>query len=85
MEHDNKERGAYKEKYINCVSVFIPYSYRTFIVLRDIRIMNWPMTQKTADPAPANEKRGNEHNPTAAYCCAKLNSRPKRNTHVPKS
>jgi hypothetical protein len=36
------------------------------------------MTQKTADPAPANQRRGNEHNPTAAYCCAKLNSRPKR-------
>lgn len=35
------------------------------------------MTQKTADPAPANEKRGNEQRPTAAYCWAKLNSLPK--------
>ena len=34
------------------------------------------MTQNTADPAPANQKRGNEHNPTAAYCWAKLSSFP---------
>ena len=34
------------------------------------------MTQNTADPAPANQNKGNEHKPTAAYCCAKLSSRP---------
>lgn len=40
------------------------------------------MTQKTADPAPANEKRGNEHRPTAAYCWAKLNSLPKLENRI---
>ena len=34
------------------------------------------MTQKTAEPAPASQNNGNEHTPTTAYCCAKLNSRP---------
>lgn len=34
------------------------------------------MIQKTAEPAPAIQNRGKDRAPTAAYCCAMLNSRP---------
>ena len=35
-----------------------------------------PITQNTAEPAPAIQKMGNDRIPTAVYCSAKLNSRP---------
>ena len=36
-----------------------------------------PMTQKTAEPAPANQNNGNAKTPTAPYCCIKVISRPR--------
>ena len=54
----------------------VPVLFTTVLTVSVSIPSHSPMIQKTAEPAPASQKRGKERAPTTAYCWARLSSRP---------